>query len=314
MPRLLKTTMFKLWPVSALCVLALILACGFWTAGCSQDSEGLSDAPRSQYVGAAIFHVRNPAAIGRDQMMQELRNLIGSTQGTYGVYVYEFDTGQSFGLNEHIPFEGASTIKIPVMMLLFEKIDAGNVSKEEVMVYQWSDYEEGTGSIQQAGVGTEWTVAELAEKMMNESDNVAKNMLLRRLGLHAIEEYAIEKGAEDFDLIFNRVTPRDMGLLLKKIYEGSVAGPEPTAEMLDMMTGTQYEQRIPRYLGGIRVAHKIGTMGDSVNDAGIVFAGDSPFVLAVYSEGVASEEEAEDVIGRIAWLVTNYEVLKKYHV
>lgn len=282
--------------------------------GCSREQQESATPPISQYVGAAIFQVRNPAAVSREQLLGEVQAVVDSATGTYGVYVYETDTGESFGINQDVAFEGASTIKIPILMLLYAGIDAGTVSGEETMVYQWGDYEDGTGSIQQEPVGTEWTIRELAEKMMQESDNIAKNMLFRRLGLYAVEEYAIANGADDFDLIYNRVTPRDMGALLKAILEYEVAGPELTGDMLGLMTGTDHELRIPRYLDGVMVAHKIGTLGDSVNDAGIIFAGDSPFVLCVYSEGVASEVEAEEVIGRIAWLVTNYEVLKKYHL
>jgi len=42
--------------------------------------------------------------------------------------------------------------------------------------------------------------------------------------------------------------------------------------MLDIMTGTSFEDRLPQPLPeGARVAHKIGSYGDTFSDAGLVF-------------------------------------------
>jgi beta-lactamase class A len=52
----------------------------------------------------------------------------------------------------------------------------------------------------------------------------------------------------------------------------TLATPELSAEMLDMMTNTSPEDRPPQPLPeGARVAHKIGSYGDTFSDAGLVF-------------------------------------------
>lgn len=247
-----------------------------------------------------------PAA-SRAELIDQLYRITEVAPGTYGVYVYELDTGEGFGINADTRFEAASTNKVPVLMKLYQEIEAGGVSRDQALTYLWADFEEGTGSIQAAAVGSQWTVAQLAERMMKESDNVAKNMLLRLLGYAAVEELTRGLGS-DFDIYYNLATPRGMANLLRLIYENEVVGPELSREMIELMIETDFEDRLPRYLDDVDVANKIGTWGDSVSDVGIVLHRQRPFVICVYSSGTGSEAEAADAIALIAANVYAYEM------
>jgi beta-lactamase class A len=70
----------------------------------------------------------------------------------------------------------------------------------------------------------------------------------------------------------NTTTPNDVLLMLEKIADPSYTTPELSAEMLDVMTNTSFEDRLPQPLPeGTRVSHKIGYYGSTYSDAGIVF-------------------------------------------
>ncbi len=62
--------------------------------------------------------------------------------------------------------------------------------------------------------------------------------------------------------------------------------------MLDIMTGTSFEDRLPEPLpAGTRVAHKIGSWETTFSDAGIVLpegadGADEGYYVVVFSEGV----------------------------
>jgi beta-lactamase class A len=235
----------------------------------------------------------------REELLGRLRALVDGTPGDYGIFVRELRTGAAFGINEDTMFQAASTIKVPILMKLYQEISLGAVSREQVMTYLPADFEDGTGSIQGSGFGSQWSVAELADRMMRESDNVAKNMLFRLLGYYEIEAFAADLGTE-FDVMNNQTSPQGMANLLRSIYEHDFVDGDLAEEMLDLMTGSIYENRLPRYLGETRVAHKVGTWGGAVSDVGIVFLADNPFVICIYSEGVGDVEAAKDIIGRIA--------------
>jgi Beta-lactamase enzyme family len=60
--------------------------------------------------------------------------------------------------------------------------------------------------------------------------------------------------------------------MLKKIADPSYTTEELSAEMLELMSDTSFEDRLPQPLPeGTRVAHKIGSYENTFSDAGIVF-------------------------------------------
>ena len=68
----------------------------------------------------------------------------------------------------------------------------------------------------------------------------------------------------------------------------SYTTPKLSAEMLELMTNTSFEDRLPQPLPeGTRVAHKIGSYGDTFSDAGVVFpqgsrgAKDAYFIVVI---------------------------------
>jgi beta-lactamase class A len=122
-------------------------------------------------------------------------------------------------------------------------------------------------------VGYTLTLRECAELMIKESDNTAWVMLERYLGRDYIEAELDRIGATSTAYsIPNTTTPNDVLIMLKTIADPSYTTPELSAEMLDVMTGTSYEDRLPQPLPeAARVAHKIGSYRDTFSDAGIVF-------------------------------------------
>jgi beta-lactamase class A len=250
--------------------------------------------------------VTRPAAT-REELIDQIYQVTENAPGFYGVYIHELDTGQGFGINADARFIAASTNKIPILIKLYKEVELGNISPDQVMTYSWSDFEGGTGTIQTTGVGTQWTVAQLAGKMIKESDNIAKNMLLRLLGYSQVETFARGLGS-DFDLYYNQTSPQGMAVLLRLIYENGIVGPELSQEMVGLMIETEFEDRLPRYLDDVAVANKIGSWEDSFSDVGIVLHQERPFVICVYSSGTGSEAAAAEAIALIAAHTYAYEV------
>jgi beta-lactamase class A len=93
--------------------------------------------------------------------------------------------------------------------------------------------------------------------------------------------------------------------VLKKIADPSYTSPQFSAEMVELMTNTSFEDRLPRPLPEeTRVAHKIGSYESTFSDAGIVYPEESggkgqEYYIVVFSEG-ASQEEARGTIQDIS--------------
>jgi len=94
--------------------------------------------------------------------------------------------------------------------------------------------------------------------------------------------------------------------LFKKFYEGKLINQEHRDELLQFLTNTDFEGRIPKGVPeGVRVAHKIGTLAGIYSDAGIIFA-EEPFVLVIMSRD-ARESEALEVLPEITQAVWEFE-------
>jgi beta-lactamase class A len=99
----------------------------------------------------------------------------------------------------------------------------------------------------------------------------------------------------------NTTTPNDVLLVLRAISDPSHTSPELSAEMLEIMTGTSFEDRLPEPLPeGARVAHKIGSWETTFSDAGIVLpegasGADEGYYVVVFSEGVPEDAARETI-------------------
>ncbi len=226
--------------------------------------------------------------------------------GVYGVVVSDPASGEavSFGADE--TFFAASIGKIPTLLSLYKSAARGEVDLDEDITMLASDVQSyGTGVLHTFPVGHTVTLRECAFYLMNDSDNTAWKMLTRYLGEGRIQADLTEIGANDTGYwIPNTTTASDVRLMLEKIADPSFTSPELSNEMLDAMTNTFSEDRIPGGLPpDVRVAHKIGTYGTNFSDAGIVFYGDGDsekqYYIVVFTDGMG-ESTARAAIQEIS--------------
>jgi beta-lactamase class A len=90
-------------------------------------------------------------------------------------------------------------------------------------------------------------------------------------------------------------------LVLKNIADPYYTSPRLSADMVELMTNTAFEDRLPQPLPEeTRVAHKIGSYESTFSDAGIVFpeeSGDAgqEYYIVVFSEGAPQGESREAI-------------------
>lgn len=100
-----------------------------------------------------------------------------------GFCVFDLRSGEFFALNEGENFVAASTIKLAIALLACDFIESGLLSPDDAVFYvKEYDYEGGSGVLQNYVIpGQALTVNELITLALSESDNIALNMLARKL-------------------------------------------------------------------------------------------------------------------------------------
>ena len=209
-----------------------------------------------------------------ESLRSELEQIVQAYPATYGVVVLDPSSGERVAMDADRRFLAASLNKLPVLMTLYRAAASGAVDLDDQISMQASDVQAyGTGVLFTYPVGHTITLRECATLLIKESDNTAWKMLDRYLGRDYIRAELYRVGARSTEYwLPNTTTPDDVLLMLEKISDPSYTTPELSAEMLDIMANTSFEERLPQPLPeGTRVSHKIGYYGSTFADAGIVF-------------------------------------------
>jgi beta-lactamase class A len=293
------------WPLLIFGLLLCLLAANYILLDSERSAKTKAIASVDRLTSAKP---PQPPAPARAQAVEELRSkLPGISQshaGTHGVVVFDPYSGKTVSLNADRPFVAASLSKLYALLTLYKAASRGELSLDDEITMRSSDvWGYGTGVLYKHPVGYTMTLRECAKFMIKESDNTAELMLNRYLEEERIEAELHRIGADStrYWHPINTTTPHDILLVLKKIADPSYTSPQLSADMLELMTNTSFEERLPRPLPEeTRVAHKIGSYESTFSDAGIVFLEKSggkgqEYYIVVFCEGATQEEAIETI-------------------
>ncbi|WP_111412270.1 serine hydrolase [Billgrantia lactosivorans] len=108
--------------------------------------------------------------------------------GELGVHVRDLETGARHGWRDAEPWYLASLVKVPVAIELMSRVEAGELRLEERLTLARGDYVDGAGPTNWSAPGSALRLRQLLESMLIVSDNTASDMLIRRVGLDAVND------------------------------------------------------------------------------------------------------------------------------
>lgn len=252
----------------------------------------------------------NVYAEPKSDLIAQWQQLLDHTNGTYGIYLIDLNSGKTIGINELTPFHAASTIKLPINLYLYQQMAANKVSPSTLLTYKQKHYEGGTGYLQNKPLNSKFTIAELSQASITHSDNVATNMLYDYLGRNNVKSYMRQIGGVVVINDQNVTCPRDMALYMQEIKEFAVQYPYLGSTLLDHLEHNVFRERIPAGLPEkIKVANKIGDWPPTGthNDVAYVFHPQNPYILAVLSMSATNRDEAYEVIRNISKITYAYQ-------
>ncbi|HVA27740.1 MAG TPA: serine hydrolase [Candidatus Baltobacteraceae bacterium] len=240
-----------------------------------------------------------PAAIR--SLRSGLHDLVERFPATSAVEVLDLSSGYRVGYNAAASMPAASTIKVPVMVEVFRQLEAGRFDLTHRMTLLASDKDYGSGDLCDQSPGNTYSVNELLEKMIDISDNTATNMLIRLIGRANINATMRRLGLEHTRLTGDvrtdsyavrqtlRTSPADMVRLLSLMAKRELVDNWSSNEMISILEEDQINTLLPEPLpDDVPIAHKTGSFSDTLNDVGIVYADDAPYVIAVMTTHLPS--------------------------
>jgi len=266
-----------------------------------------------------------------DALRDSIRSRVAATPGAFVAVSYnDLATGAALALNADSVFHAASTMKVPVMIEVLGRLQAGAYALDQgvLLVNQFASIVDGSAFSLDAGedsdsalyrrLGERVPIGELLRRMITHSSNLATNQLIALVGAEKVTATArrlgasrmqVLRGVEDqkaFDRgLINTTTSADLAALLLAIETGRALSPQSSAEMRDILLAQEFRQKIPAGLpAGTRVAHKTGEITAVSHDAAIIYPPErKPYILVVLTKGVHDGAVSSALIADISRLV-----------
>lgn len=228
-----------------------------------------------------------------------------SYDGLMGIYLDDLK-GHTLAIHADEHFETASTCKLYILAALFDKIEKGQASLTDQLVYEDRHAISGSGLLKALDVGTQLSVKSVATFMIIVSDNICTNMMIEYVGLDYINEVIQALGCRD-TVLHNPIdfarypklgtsTPRDYASMWVRMARGELISPQASAQMLEICKKQHYNQMIVREFPAyfmdddnyeeelIWVASKSGSMNACRNDGGIVHTPYGDYVIVMFNK------------------------------
>lgn len=290
----------------SVCILAVIGYYGYTVYSEMKDAADLVEMKKHLTSEEKAARQNNYFAQLKSEMEREIEEAKG--EGKVGLAFYDVDTKTAIMINENELFDGASTIKLPITMLIADQLKTGEQSLDNEVWYLSTDYEGGTGKIQE-NVQPSYKIEELIDYSLKNSDNIANNMLKRQLGgtAETIKQIG-EKYLNDpnIDTEHNQISAARGMAYLRRLYEN----PDQVdyySHLIDDLKDTDFKERLYTEKTKDIVAHKVGSSESNIHDMGIFYAS-HPYLLVVCTNEV---KNADELISKISNTVYDFQT-KEY--
>lgn len=267
-------------------------------------NENKTEETQGEVVNSETENIENQNETNKEENIDtEIQTLIqtiigqnGLNENNFGFFYYNVNQNIGYEYNENQYFQGASTIKVPVSMLYYDKINAGTMTKESTLKYTQDSYEAGAGTTAaRYKIGSSVPLGFLIEQAIVNSDNTAVNIMIKNLGYSnckkEIQKYSNEEMPADY-YTSNVITPEFEFDIITYLYNNSNNYTELLEYMKKSSNGAYLKGQLPQY----EVAHKYGSYSGNVHDYGIIY-GKETYIVGIYTDGIAN---ADDLIASIA--------------
>jgi beta-lactamase class A len=259
----------------------------------------------------------------------KIKTKIAGFNAHVSIYAKNLETRATYALAADEPVRTASTIKFPIMIECFAEAAEGKLDLAELIKLPEEEKVSGSGILQDLTTGREYPLRDLIMLMITLSDNTATNLILNRIGGNAVNARMAKLGLDQTRSMrkilgdgnklkpfpsgisdegakpenkkwgIGRSSPREMVVLLEKLYRGELVNKSASAEMLEILKKQRDHSSIARDVKDVVIANKSGALDALRSDAGIVFSKQGPIAMAITVDGMPASDWSPDNPGEL---------------
>ena len=263
------------------------------------------------------------------ERMHALDNKLDETSELYvqegkatrvSVFVRDLVTQQWAASQENELYGPASLMKVPLMIAYYKisELDPSilSVPIQYVQSSSTTNYDNTQDFVptNQLVSGKTYTVADLIDHMIVNSDNNATNILIDHVNPDILNQSFLDlgikiptaSGSTDF------VTVKSYAAIMRSLYNSAYLNHDDSEKALELMSQTDFKGIAAPLPSGITVAHKFGEREEDspsgapvirqLHDCGIVYKQPEPYILCIMTEG-SDFSQLNDILSSISLTV-----------
>lgn len=211
------------------------------------------------------------------------------------VYFRDLNNGPWFGINEEEKFSPASLMKLPLLMhylklaentpeILGNQIEFGSGGEKTIQYYKPDD---------PVTIGKTYTIKDLLEHAIKESDNNAALLLLQTAGKDKFLKIFRELGLDNpIETDRDYLSVKSYATFFRVLFNASYLSGESSESALKLLSEVKFKSGLVSKLpSSIVVSHKFGEILDEssnkkqLHDCGIVYYPNKPYLICVMTRG-----------------------------
>ena len=252
------------------------------------------------------------------KLQSRITGAVKGFNGDVGIYVHDLKHNKVAYLNADTVFPTASIVKIPILLGIMQKIEAGELNYHQRLMYRDSlFYDEGDDILSRFKDSATIELSKVMMLMITISDNCASlwlqkiagsgtriNEIVDSLGYTSTRVNSRTPGREENRRIYGwgQSSPREIAGIMEKMVKGDIFSKAASDKMLRLL-GRQYwdEQALSQIPAGVFAADKTGAVDESRNEAMYVNGKKNPYIFSIFTKNNKDQSWDEN---NEAWVMT----------
>ena len=195
------------------------------------------------------------------------------------------------------------------MLAIFEEAKSGKVNLNDTILVTKNDILDDTGIFENGE--NYYSINELINWMIIESDNTATNVLLKYFGIENIKNTYMQRYMLDEKAIKNGLnnymSQKDMLDIFTLLFSKKILNNELCEKTINILYNQRCQNQIMRYIfEPVKYAHKTGLLDYLSHDVGVMNIKDKLFYIGISVWNSSDKDGDKKLIGNIGKIIYYY--------
>ncbi len=251
--------------------------------------------------------------------VNDVDKIVKNSQDELSILICKLNADESlYENNKNQIIVSASVIKVPIMLGILNLVFTKKLSLNEKIIIKKEEILKDT-EVFEAGE-KEYTIDELINWMIIESDNTATNVLINKFGMPFFNDYFISIGLKNtvlerlmLDKVAikngknNYTTINDMYISFSKLFNKTILTPELCEYAINILYNQRIFDQINRYIyKPISFAHKTGSLDNLNHDVGILNCNNQYYFIGISMYHSSKNKANMQIVGKIGKIAIEY--------